>query len=139
MNTVEYNEYKFGVREEGIITSLRPFITKMGSALIVALTSAAYLILGVTDYTSQISAFEQECAQGLITEEQKLSYISGVIFGTTEGNTGVSRGQSLGLLIAMTVLPCVLMLVSYFLYQRKYKLDEEEYERICDELKKKRE
>ncbi len=139
MNTVEYNEYKFGVREEGIITSLRPFITKMGSALIVALTSAAYLILGVTDYTSQISAFEQECAQGLITEEQKLSYISGVIFGTAEGNTGVSRGQSLGLLIAMTVLPCVLMLVSYFLYQRKYKLDEEEYERICDELKKKRE
>lgn len=136
MNTVEYNEYKFGVREEGIITSLRPFITKMGSALIVALTSATYLILGVTDYTNQISALEQECAQGLITEEQKLSQISGVIFGTAEGYAGVGRGKSLGLLIAMTVLPCVLMLVSFFLYRKKYKLDEEEYERICGELKK---
>lgn len=134
MNTVEYNEYKFGVREEGIITSLRPFITKMGSALIVALTSAVYLILGVTDYTNQISALEQECAQGLITEEQKLSVISAVIFGTADGYVGVGKGKSLGLLITMTVLPCVLMLISYFLYKKKYKLDEEEYERICREL-----
>ena len=134
MNTVEYNEYKFGVREEGIITSLRPFITKMGSALIVALTSAVYLILGVTDYTNQISALEQECAQGLITEEQKLSEISAVIFGTADGYVGVGKGKSLGLLITMTVLPCVLMLISYFLYKKKYKLDEEEYERICREL-----
>lgn len=132
MNTVEYNEYKFGVRDEGIITSLRPFITKMGSALIVALTSATYLILGVTDYTNQISALEQECAQGLITEEQKLSSITGVIFGAA----GVSEGQSLGLLFAMTLLPCVLMILSYFLYKKKYTLDEEEYDRICRELEK---
>lgn len=136
MNTVEYNEYKFGTRDEGIITSLRPFITKMSSALIVALTSATYLILGVTDYTNQISALEQECAQGLITEEQKLSEISGVLFGTAGGHAGVSAGKSMGLLLTMTVLPCVLMLISYFMYKKKYKLDEEEYQRICEELKK---
>ena len=65
-----------------------------------------------------------------------MSQISGVIFGTAEGYAGVGRGKSLGLLIAMTVLPCVLMLVSFFLYRKKYKLDEEEYERICGELKK---
>ncbi len=81
MNTVEYNEYKFGVREEGIITSLRPFITKMASALIVALTSVTYLIFGVTEYTNRISELEQQCAQGLISEERKLVEISGVIFG----------------------------------------------------------
>ena len=138
MNTVEYNEYKFGTRDEGIITSLRPFITKMSSALIVALTSAIYLIFGVTGYTNQISDLEQRCAQGLISEEQKLTEISGVIFGTTGGQyEGVTLGQSLGLLFAMTVLPCALMLVSYFLYKRKYKLDEEEYDRICAELAKK--
>ena len=137
MNTVEYNEYKFGVRDEGIITSLRPFITKMSSALIVALTSATYLIFGVTEYTNTISDLEQQCAQGLISEEQKLSEISGVIFGTTGGEySGVIAGQSMGLLITMTVLPCALMLISYFLYKKKYKLDEEEYDRICRELQK---
>lgn len=132
MNTVEYNEYKFGTRDEGIITSLRPFITKMSSALIVALTSATYLLFGVTEYTNTISDLEQQCAQGIISEEQKLAEISDVIFGTTGGGySGVLAAQSTGLLITMTVLPCTLLLVSYFLYQKKYKLDEEAYDRIC--------
>lgn len=135
MNTVEYNEYKFGTRDEGIITSLRPFITKMGSALIVAITSAIYLLFGVTTYTNQISDLEQRCAQGLISEEQKLTQISGVIFGSTGGGqSGVLLWQSRGLLFAMTLLPWALMMISYVLYKRKYKLDEEEYERICREL-----
>ena len=34
----------------------------------------------------------------------------------------------------MVVIPCVLMLLSYFLYKKHYKLDEDEYSRICDEL-----
>ena len=137
MNTVEYNEYKFGTRDEGIITSLRPFITKMSSVLIVALTSATYLLFGVTEYTNTISDLEQQCAQGIISEEQKLAEISDVIFGTTGGGySGVLAAQSTGLLIMMTVLPCTLLLVSYFLYQKKYKLDEEAYDRICAELQK---
>lgn len=140
MNTVEYNAYKFGTREEGIITSLRPFITKMGSALIVAVTSATYLLFGVTDYTNRISDLEQQCARGLITEPEKLSAISAVIFGAADGSgTGVSAGQGMGLLLTMTLLPWALMLLSYFLYQKKYKLDEEEYDRICAALKKKAE
>ena len=133
MNTVEYNEYKFGTRDEGIITSLRPFITKMGSALIVAVTSVTYLLFGVTGYTNRISDLEQQCVQGLISEEQKLGEISEVIFGAG-GSGGVSAGQGRGLLIAMTVLPWALMLTSYALYRKKYTLDEEEYDRICGEL-----
>ena len=146
MNTVEYNEYKFGTRDEGIITSLRPFITKMSSALIVALTSAVYLLFGVTGYTNAISGLEQQCAQGLISEEEKLTEISEVIFGSekdapedaansvAERHGGVTAEQSAGLLAAMTVVPCFLMLLSFFLYKKKYKLDEEEYDRICAKL-----
>lgn len=133
MNTVEYNEYRFGQREEGIITSLRPFITKMSSALIVAATSATYLVFGVTGYTNQISALEQQCAQGLLTEEQKLAAIDQVLFGAAGG---VAPWQSVGLLITMTALPWALMLISHILYRKKYKLDEEEYDRICGELQK---
>ncbi len=73
----------------------------------------------------------------MISEAQKLSEISGVIFGTTGGvYSGVLTWQSTGILLFMTVLPCALMLVSYFLYRKKYKLDEEEYDRICGILKK---
>ena len=104
-----------------------------------ALTSAIYLIFGVTGYTNEISGLEQQCAQGLITEEEKLTAISGVIFGTTGGAYGgVSAGQSRGLLVTMTVIPCALMLISYVMYKKKYRLDEEEYDRICGELERRR-
>ena len=128
-NTVEYNEYKFGTRDEGIITSLRPFITKLGGAIIVAITSATYILFGVTDYTNQISELEQQCNQQLITEAAKLEQINEVL-------AHVTNGQSFGLLIFMSVVPWIPMVISYFLYQKKYTLDEEEYERICKELGK---
>lgn len=129
MNTVEYNEYKFGTRDEGIITSLRPFITKLGGALIVAITSATYLIFGVTEYTNQISDLEQQCNRGLIDEAAKLTRINEVL-------AGVTGQQGFALLIFMSVVPCIPMILSYFLYKKHYKLDEEEYQRICEELGK---
>lgn len=128
INTVEYNEYKHGTRDEAIITSLRPFLTKLGSALVVVITSASYVIFGVTNYTNQISSLESEAAAGSISEAQKLSSISEVI-------GGVGHGQTQGLLFFLTVLPWALMLLSYFLYKQHYKLDEEEYDRICAQLK----
>ena len=127
INTVEYNELREGTRDEAIITSLRPFLTKMGSAITVALTSACYLIFGVTNYTNQISSLENQAAAGAITESEKLSSISAVL-------SGLHGSQALGLLLFMTVLPCALMLVSHVMYKKHYKLDEEEYDRICAEI-----
>ena len=127
INTVEYNEYLHGERSEAIITSLRPFLTKLASALIAVLTSLSYIVFGVTSYTNQISAFESDAAAGLITEADKLTSIGAVL-------TGVETSQTMGLFLCMTVVPCAFMLVSYLLYQKKYKLDEPEYERICAEL-----
>ena len=52
--------------------------------------------------------------------------------------SGVSSWQTRGLLLCMTVLPFALMLTAYLLYQKKYKLDEDEYRRICRELEEKK-
>ena len=127
INTVEYNEYKIGVRDEAIIASVRPFMTKMSSAFIVVLTTLSYMIFGVTNYTNQISEFESAAASGLITEAEKMTAISDII-------KSVEGSQSLGLLIFMTVIPCALMLISNYLYQKKYTLDEAEYNRICQAI-----
>ncbi|MBE5908089.1 MAG: hypothetical protein E7278_04585 [Lachnospiraceae bacterium] len=130
MNTVEYNEYKYGTRDEGIITSLRPFLTKMASALVVLITALIYMILGVTTYTNRISDYENAASAGTIDEASKLSSISDVI-------AGVTSAERIGLLLCICILPCVLMFISYRLYIKHYKLDEEEYDRIVEELKKK--
>lgn len=127
INTVEYNEYKTGERNEAIIASVRPFMTKLASAVIAVLTTGSYMIFGVTNYTNQISDFESASASGAITEAEKLAAIEGVI-------SSVDQSQTWGLLLFMTILPCALMLISNLLYQKKYKLDEAEYERICREI-----
>ena len=46
--------------------------------------------------------------------------------------------QSSGLLLVMTVLPFLLMLISYVLYKKHYILDEPEYDRICGELEQRK-
>ena len=127
MNTVEYNEYKHGTRDEGIVSSLRPFLTKLASALTVAIANISYIVFNIIHYTNGIADLEQAASAGEITAEQKAEEITTLL-------SGVQHGQSLGLLLVMTVLPCLLMFLSFILYQRRYKLDEEEYARICMEL-----
>ena len=123
MNTVEYNEFKHGTRDEGIVSSLRPFLTKMASALTVAIANITYIVFNIIHYTNGIADLEQAASTGEITAEQKAARIDTLL-------QGVQSGQSLGLLIVMTLLPCLLMFISYVLYRRKYTLDEEAYERI---------
>ena len=132
INTVEYNEYKNGERDEAIIASLRPFLTKLSSALVVLLTSVTYLIFGVTGITNQISSLERETSLGVITEVEKLSSINGVL-------SGVSKIQTTGLMLVMGIIPAVLMTAAYVLYKRHYILDEDEYDRIVLELEKRKE
>ena len=127
INTVEYNEYKNGTRDEAIVASIRPFFTKFGSALCVLLTTVSYLIFGVTDYTNQISSFEQAANMGTITEAEKLAEIDKVI-------ASVSSSQSHGILLVMVLVPLVMMLGAYLLYKKHYILDEDEYDRIVREL-----
>ena len=127
INTVEYNEYLHGVRDEAIITSLRPFLTKLGSALVVAVTSLSYLVCRVTACTNQISQLENAAALGAISEAQKLSSIEGVL-------AAVQPWQTRGLFLSFTIVPFVLMLISYLIYRNHYTLDEDRYEDICREL-----
>ncbi|MBR2539615.1 MAG: MFS transporter [Mogibacterium sp.] len=127
INTVEYNEYKNGTRDEAIVASIRPFFTKMGSALAVLLTTVSYLIFGATNYTNQISALEQAANMGSITEAEKLTQIEAVI-------NSVTSTQSHGLLLVMCLIPLVMMLAAYLLYKKYYILDEDEFKRIVEEL-----
>lgn len=131
INTVEYNEYKHGTRDEAIITSMRPFLTKLGSALVVVVTSLTYILCNLTQYTNQVSDLESMAERGAITVAEKSEQIAMVI-------NSVGNGQIIGLLVSMTVVPCALMIISYFIYKNKYILDEEKYDEICEVLAQRR-
>ena len=91
------------------------------------LTTVSYLIFGVTKYTNQISSLEQAANMGSITEAEKLTQIDAVI-------SSVSSGQSHGILLVMVLIPLLMMLGAYLLYKKHYILDEDEYDRIVEEL-----
>ena len=131
INTVEYNQLITGHRNEAIITSMRPLLTKMGSAIVVALTSLTYLLFRVTEKTNAIADFEQQAQLGAITDTARMDGIRTVI-------SSVSTQQTTGLLLAMILIPLVFGFASYVLYQKKYKLDEKRYEEICLELEGKK-
>lgn len=127
LNTVEYNEYLHGERNDAIIASVRPFITKLASAICVAIVNLSYIILGVMNYTNKISAFESEANLGIITEQAKLTSIGDVLMQ-------VQSFQKIGMLLFITLIPFMFMYTSYKLYRSHYTLDEDEFKRICDDI-----
>ncbi len=127
MNTIEYNEYRFGVRDESIVASLRPFLTKLSSAINIGVVNISYTLTGIIRYTNVIADLEQEANAGGITATGKAEEITALL-------SGVQPCQPVSLLATMSVLPCILLFVSYALYRKKYTLDEEEYDRICREI-----
>ena len=141
LNTVEYNEYQTGNRDDAIIASVRPFVTKLGSALIVVITTVSYLIFNVKDYTNQISELEQaaQIAQEGIFDQAVLDEIEAAKLANIEGILGsIKSGQTVGILLTMVALSFLFMLATYVLYIKHYKLDEPEYERICRELEQRK-
>jgi len=127
-NTVEYNEWKTGARAEGIIFSVRPFITKVGWACINLMTLIIYLATGVRNYTNQIADIENEAAKGVMDAVMKSDAIKSIL-------DQVPASKNAALLVCMTVIPAVLGLISYHLYRRKFNITEERYEQILAELK----
>ena len=126
-NTVEYNEYKTGKREEGLIFSLRPLANKLGSAISVGLASVVYIIAGVLTATNGISDVENEFdALGSLSAEQqadKLSQIDDIIKNVPTKNKNI-------MLVCMCLIPIVIIAVAMILYRRFCFLNEAKMEEI---------
>lgn len=131
-NTVEYNEYKTGNRDEGLIFSIRPFAAKLASALQQGLVTIVFLAAGVLNITNKISDFENQAAQGLITGDAKLNEINNII-------ANVPEEPKIILLICMCMIPVVFMICALWIYKKKYILDDKKFAEITQEIQKRKE
>lgn len=116
-NTVEYNEWKYGQRNESLIFSLRPFTAKLSSALTQALVIGVYAVASITTYTNAISNIENEASKNLITNKVKMEKITGII-------KEVSLQDRQILVSCMCIIPIVFMLVALIIYKKKCTLSE---------------
>ncbi len=126
-NTVEYNEWKTGRREEGIVFSVRPFITKMAFASVQLLVLIIYMAVGVRSVTNQISDLENAASQGLLSASDKAAQIGAVLAATPHAKANA-------LLVCMTMLPAALLAAAWWIYRKKYTITEESYERMVREI-----
>lgn len=126
-NTVEYNEWKTGDRDEGLIFSIRPFTAKMGSALMQFIVMLVYLAVGVTAITSGISDIENDAAKKLITEEEKMARINELL-------NAVPENKKVALLICMCLIPIAFVLVAWWIYKKKCFLNEETHACMVQEI-----
>lgn len=116
-NTVEYNEWKYGQRNESLIFSLRPFTAKLSSALTQALVIGVYAVASITTYTNDISDVENEASKNLITNKVKMEKITEII-------NKVSLQDRQILAACMCIIPIVFMIVALILYKKKCTLSE---------------
>lgn len=116
-NTVEYNEWKYGQRNESLIFSLRPFTAKLSSALTQALVIGVYAVASITTYTNAISNIENEASKNLITNKVKMEKITDII-------NQVSLQDRQILVSCMCIIPIVFMIVALIIYKKKCTLSE---------------
>ncbi|MCL2512793.1 MAG: MFS transporter [Oscillospiraceae bacterium] len=126
-NTVEYNDWKTGNRAEGIIFSLRPLITKLGYSAVQFIAMFVFILTGVRNFTNRIAEVENMAEMGSVTDEVKAEMIKDII-------SGVPGSKSAALLACMTVIPAILAYVTYYFYKKYYTIDEENYERMVEEI-----
>lgn len=108
-NTVEYNEYRTGKRDEGLIFSLRPFTAKMGSALMQGLVSLVYVIAGVLTYTNKLTDIDRGLGGGA-TYETVIAQVPG--------------DSKIKLLVFTCVIPMVFLAIALIIYKKKCVLNE---------------
>jgi len=126
-NTIEYDEYKHHERHDSVISAVRSFATKLAGAANQGLATLILIISGVYAISQKISSLEVQSGMGEITSADVLTQADAFIQTAT-------ADQKIILRLGMTMIPVITIAISTLLLQKKYKIDETEYERIVKEL-----
>lgn len=128
-NTVEYNEYISGRRQESVIFSMRPFATKFASSIQILITDAAMYSTG---YIAVSKAINDNNNLGLPEKETEALNEAEILKALN--NTGMVYGMRIwGILV-----PAVLLIVAFFLLVKFYDLSDAKYKSICKEINKRK-
>ena len=128
-NTIEYDEYKFHERHDSIISTVRSFSAKLSGAINQGIVNLVLIVSGIYTISQNVSALEVQSGAGEITAAEVLSKADGFIAQATGTQLFVLR-------LGITLIPVAAITAAWLILNKKYRIDEAEYERICSELKK---
>lgn len=125
-DTVEYGQWKLGTRNESVIFSVNPFITKLASAVQAGIFSLTMILSGLNRYSEQLSGLENDPA---LTADEVIRQGNQIVAGIPPSATLIMR-------LSMIILPLALILLSFVIYRKKYIITEEKYAEILADLTK---
>ena len=115
-DSVEYGEWKLGKRNEAASFAVQPFINQFGGAISKGIVSFTLIISGINMIANEIAdaGNNTELAQQILNS---------------------TPGSAVWIMkISMMILPLILILVGFVLYQKKFKIDETFYAQIVKDL-----
>lgn len=124
-NTVEYNEYKYGQRNESIIFSVRPFMTKLGAAMQQGIVTLILVGSGIYVYSQQIADLEIQKSLNPTLEITKTA---------NEILSNATPGMLIILRLGMGLIPMIALVLAYYLIQKKYVISEQKYDEMMQSI-----
>ena len=115
-DAVEYGEWKLGKRNEAASFAVQPFINQFGGAVSKGIVSFTLIVSGLNMVANEL---------GLLPE------------GSPEIQEIINAipGSSIWIMkLSMMILPLICILIGFFLYQKKFKIDEVLYAQIVKDL-----
>lgn len=113
-DAVEYGEWKLGKRNEAASFAVQPFINQFGGAVSKGIVSFTLIISGINMIAQSLTG-------------DKLLDAEFIMNNTSDTSVWIMK-------LSMMILPLICILVGFFLYQKKFKIDEEFYAKICKDL-----
>lgn len=124
---IDYNEYKYGERRESPISALRAFSAKIASSIQQGILYVFLIASSLLTISNDIATLERKYAG---VENSK-----DLILIEAEGLTsGIEQWQIVVFQIGFALIPLLLVLGCYLVVIFKYKIDENEHQRIILEL-----
>jgi sugar (glycoside-pentoside-hexuronide) transporter len=128
-NTIEYDQYLTGNRNEAILFSLRPLTAKVSSAVQQGVVSLILIVSGIYSLSNSIATLEQNnVGVGADISEAANSIIN-----------QASTDMLLMLRVGITLVPMVFAWLTFLVIKNKYFIDEKVYDIILNELKLRKE
>ncbi|MBN2797377.1 MAG: MFS transporter [Clostridia bacterium] len=127
-NTIEYNQVITGERNEAIIFSVRPFMTKLGAAVQQFILTLVLILSGIYTYSQKIAVLEIDKAKGILTDIAEEA--NSILLLATPKMLFILR-------LGMGLIPMLCLIGSYVLIKRKYIITEEKYDELLMMIEKK--
>lgn len=138
-NTIEYGEYKYNERKEAVVSSWRPFTAKLSSAIQKGIILVTFLSAGIYGVTQQISETQSELASKTAANSDKADlYANEAATKVTSIINEVARQPKIIMGIWMIGATIILLAASYILVHFFYEIDEEKYDLMVKEIKKRK-